>query len=148
MKSSWGNVHVYNEFNLKTTDDFDTELILENLDLDEDIPIIIENLFLEDEEENVNEEVKICEEDIETLDVNDELNKIPTLVFVNEDDILVHVDESEVLKKTTTLSEVMTKKIEPYKCDHCGRPFKKEGFYKKHKLLCGEKGNSVIWLFS
>ena len=123
---------------MKTTDNFDAELTLENLDLDEDIPIIMENLFYE--EENVVREVTICEEDIETLDCNDELNEIPTLVFVNEDDILVHVDESEGLKETNSLSEVMTKKVEPYKCDHCGKPFKKEGFYKKHKLLCGEKG--------
>ena len=123
---------------MKTTDNFDAELTLENLDLDEDIPIIMENLFYE--EENVVREVTIWEEDIETLDCNDELNEIPTLVFVNEDDILVHVDESEGLKETNSLSEVMTKKVEPYKCDHCGKPFKKEGFYKKHKLLCGEKG--------
>ena len=122
----------------RLSDDLDIELILKNIDLDEDIPVIYESLF----EEEQQDEVKISKDDISENVEDSILQNIPSIVFVNEDDILVHVDPKILPKQVRSSTATTTTKAtaKTFECNRCRKHFKREKLCVTHQTLCLKKG--------
>ena len=125
---------------IDSMEDVERDHILNTFDIDEDIETTIEELFIEEKGEDRSEEKGLEEEDIEKVDFGTvtELPKIPTIVFVDENDIShIQIDfhDTSVSPPKPTSSK-KTKSVAKYVCKNCKKEYVRQKPYNVHVSAC------------
>ena len=114
------------------------DFMLANLDLDEDIEVS-SDLFIDEE----NHELVLQEDDMICLDEESEVVKdIPTVVFIDEDNIQRVNEETQVsiFNRLGTEGSCSTAP-DKYICTVCNKVYKRQKNLEKHRIGCEkEKG--------
>ena len=104
-----------------------------NEDFDEDL-VISENLFESEEEGG---EVLVEEDDLDESYLEEPMEIIPCLVFINENNVQeIILNVADETPDTPQKAKQKKKQLQIFKCEKCAKSYKKKLFFRNHKENC------------